>query len=62
MAGHLAVMSELALRGYNVAIPQIDVGDDVFVVNDETGVMSRLQVKTSSRTRQKQSTKYQFNC
>ena len=31
-AGHLAVMGELALRGYNVAMPEIDEGDDIFVV------------------------------
>ena len=47
-AGHLAAMSELALRGYNVATPEIDKGDDVFAVNDRTGAMWRLQVKTSN--------------
>ena len=31
-AGHLAVMGELALRGYNVAMPEMDIGDDLFVV------------------------------
>ena len=59
-AGHLAVMSELALRGYNVAMPEIDIGDDVFVVNDATGAMWRVQVKTSSAKRQKSSYRYQF--
>ena len=47
-AGQLAVMSEFALRGYNVAIPEIDTGDDVFVVNDQKGAMSRIQVKTAN--------------
>jgi hypothetical protein len=28
-AGQLAVMAELLLRGWNVAIPEVDVGDDV---------------------------------
>ena len=46
-AGHLAVMGELALRGYNVAMPEMDIGDDLFVVNDATGTMWRIQVKTS---------------
>jgi hypothetical protein len=46
-AGQLAVMSEIALRGYNVAIPEVDKGDDIFAVNDDTGIMHRLQVKTS---------------
>lgn len=59
-AGHLAVMGELCLRGYNVAMPEIDKGDDVFVVNDDTGAMWRLQVKTSLGTQNKTSTRYQF--
>jgi hypothetical protein len=44
-AGQLAVMSELALLGYNVALPEIDKGDDIFVVDDDTGKLWRLQVK-----------------
>ena len=31
-AGHLAVMAELLIRGWNTAIPEVDVGDDIFVV------------------------------
>jgi hypothetical protein len=46
-AGHLAVMAEFSNRGYNVAIPEIDIGDDIFVVNDANGNMWRLQVKTA---------------
>ncbi|MFG6892090.1 hypothetical protein ACGYTX_08375 [Burkholderia pseudomallei] len=46
-AGHLAVTGELCLRGYNVAMPEIDKGDDIFVVRDDSGAMWRLQVKTS---------------
>jgi hypothetical protein len=30
-AGQLAVMAEFLLRGYNVAIPEVDEGDDIFV-------------------------------
>ncbi len=59
-AGHLAVMGEFCLRGYNVSMPEIDKGDDVFVVNDETGAMWRLQVKTSTGAKQNTSRKYQF--
>ena len=59
-AGQLAVMSELSLRGYNVAIPQIDKGDDVFAVNDATGAMWRVQVKTSQGRKQKKSDAYHF--
>jgi hypothetical protein len=36
-AGQLAVMAEFALRGYNVAMPEIDIGDDIFAVNDDNG-------------------------
>lgn len=59
-AGHLAVMSEFCLRGYNAATPEIDIGDDVFVVNDRTGNMWRVQVKTSRGRQQRTSRAYQF--
>lgn len=49
-AGHLAVMSEFLMRGWNVAIPEVDVGDDIFVVQDESGTLRRVQVKTSNAT------------
>ena len=45
MAGHYAAMSEFLLRGYNVAIPSVDVGDDVIVVDDRRGTLWRVQVK-----------------
>jgi hypothetical protein len=44
-AGQLAVMAELAFRGYNVSLPEIDKGDDIFVVNDITRELWRIQVK-----------------
>src|SRR5438046_2733079 len=46
-AGQLVVMSEFLLRGYNVAMPEVDVGDDVFVVHDRKGTLWRVQVKTA---------------
>jgi hypothetical protein len=49
-ARHLTVMSEFLLRGWNVAIPEIDIGDDIFVVQDEDGILRRVQVKTSTST------------
>jgi len=52
-AGHLIVMSEFLLRGWNVAIPEIDIGDDIFVVQDESGDLRRVQVKTSTSTDRK---------
>jgi hypothetical protein len=46
-AGHLAVMAEYLLRGYNVAMPEVDEGDDIFVVHDGIGRLWRVQVKTA---------------
>ncbi len=46
--GKAGQLAELSLRGYNVAIPEIDIGDDVFVLNDATGQLSRIQVKTAT--------------
>lgn len=46
-AGQLAVMAEFLLRGYNVAIPEVDVGDDVLVVDDGVEQVWRVQVKTA---------------
>lgn len=47
-AGHLSVMSEFLILGWNVAIPEVDVGDDIFVVQDDNGTLRRVQVKTST--------------
>lgn len=50
-AGHLLVMSELLHRGWNVATPQVDRGDDIFVVKDTNGELKRVQVKTARAKR-----------
>ncbi len=47
-AGQMAVMAEFLIRGYNVAIPEVDVGDDIFVFKDSDGEYVRIQVKTAS--------------
>jgi hypothetical protein len=49
----MAVMAEFLIRGYNVAIPEVDVGDDIFVVHNSTGEYSRIQVKTALARRTK---------
>ena len=46
-AGEYFAMSELLLRGWNVAVPVVDIGDDVFVIDDRDKTTHRLQVKTS---------------
>lgn len=44
-------MSEFLLRGWNVAVPVVDVGDDVFVINDDDKATWRVQVKSAHATR-----------
>src|SRR5439155_16162614 len=51
-SGQLAAMSELLYRRRNAAIPEVDVGDDVFVVRDEDDIVTRVQVKSANATAQ----------
>lgn len=60
-AGHLNVMSEFLLLGWNVAIPEVDIGDDIFVVQDDNGTLRRVQVKTSTSTARKENFSGQFS-
>jgi hypothetical protein len=48
MAGHYVAMAQFLRRGYNVAVPAVDVGDDIFVVDDRDGRLSRVQVKSAN--------------
>jgi hypothetical protein len=50
-AGEYFAMSELLLRGWNVAVPVVDVGDDVFIIDDNDKTTRRLQVKTAAGVR-----------
>lgn len=51
-SGQLAAMAEFLIRGYNAAMPEVDRGDDIFVVEDRSGELSRIQVKAANvRTR-----------
>ncbi len=56
MSGQFAAMSEFLSLGYNVATPEVDRGDDVFVVRDDDGDLSRIQVKTANA----QTTRYGY--
>jgi hypothetical protein len=60
-AGHLTVMSEFLTRGWNVAIPEVDIGDDIFVVQDDNGTLRGVQVKTSTSTIRQNTFSGQFN-
>jgi len=47
-SGQLAVMAEFLHRELNVAIPEVDVGDDIVVVRDDNDQVTRVQVKTAN--------------
>lgn len=51
--GQLAVMAEFLTRGYNVAMPEVDEGDDIFVVQHHVGTFWRIQVKTANARRER---------
>jgi hypothetical protein len=44
----MAVMAEFLHRGINVAVPVVDLGDDVFVVRHDEETVMRVQVKTAN--------------
>jgi len=44
-------MSELLARGYNVAHPEVDVGDDIISVRDEDDEFTLVQVKAANAKR-----------
>jgi hypothetical protein len=60
-AGHLHVMSEFLMRGWNVAMPEVDTGDDILVVEDENDTFYRVQVKTAQATTRKDGYSFQVN-
>lgn len=49
-SGQMAVMAELLHRKCNAAIPQVDVGTDVFAFRDDREEVARIQVKTAQGT------------
>jgi hypothetical protein len=48
-AGQLAVVAELLHRGCNAAIPEVDLGNDIFAYKENRSEMVHIQVKTNSR-------------
>ncbi|MGH7224944.1 MAG: hypothetical protein ACRELF_17105 [Gemmataceae bacterium] len=57
-SGQMAVMAELLLQHCNVAIPEVDVGTDVFAFHDAREEVARVQVKTAQAKRYKQGQGY----
>lgn len=60
-SGQLAVMAEFAARGWNVAVPEVDVGDDLFIIRDQDFDASRIQVKTATAKTRRQGYSAQVN-
>lgn len=60
-SGQLAAMSEFLARGWNVAMPEVDIGDDIFVVEDKKGIFQRVQVKSALAKERKDGYSVQFN-
>lgn len=54
-------MSEFLVLGWNVAIPEVDIGDDIFVVQDDNGTLRRVQVKTATSIGRKDGFSAQFS-
>ncbi len=52
-SGQMAVLAELLIRRCNAAVPEVDVGTDLFAFHDEREEVARLQVKTSQGERYK---------
>lgn len=46
-SGQLAVGAEFLRRGYNVAVPEVDRGDDLYVLDEASGDLARVQVKAA---------------
>ena len=53
-------MAECLIRGFNVAVPEVDIGDDLFVINDRSGNYRRIQVKTVTAIRRQAGYSAQF--
>lgn len=49
-AGEYYAMSQLLLRGWNVSVPVVDLGDDVLIIDDRDKVTHRLQIKSANAT------------
>ena len=58
--GHQVIMAEFLVREWNVAIAEVDTGDDIYVVEENKGTLKRIQVKTSSVTQRKNTFSAQY--
>src|SRR5438046_2687278 len=56
--GQRAVIAELLCRQCNAAIPEVDVGEDVFAFRSDRDEIARIQVKTAVARRSKKTPGY----
>lgn len=54
-AGQAAASSYFLARGWNVATPRVDIGDDLLVIEDMQGYFKRIQIKTAQPIEGKES-------
>jgi hypothetical protein len=53
-AGQAAASSYFLARGWNVATPRVDIGDDLLVIEDMQGFFKRIQIKTAQTIERKE--------
>ncbi len=56
--GQMAAQAELLMRHLNVAVPEIDEGEDVFAFRTGIGEVVRIQVKTANASPLKEAGRY----
>lgn len=59
-AGQAAASSYFLARGWNVATPRVDIGDDLLVIEDTKGFFTRIQIKTSQPIERQESFSARF--
>ena len=59
-AGQAAASSYFLARGWNVATPRVDIGDDLLVIEDNRGFFTRIQIKTAQVIERKEGFSVQF--
>jgi hypothetical protein len=57
-AGQMAVLAELLSRGINIAVPEVDEGEDVLAFRIDSPVIARIQVKTATAEPLKEEGRY----
>ena len=60
-AGQAAASSYFLARGWNVATPRVDIGDDLLVIEDTEGFFVRIQIKTARAIVRQKSFNVRFN-